>query len=57
MIYCLPTTKSTKYEHILPQLASIQDDDEIKGILVLVNTVGGDVSAGLALCRDVCLYV
>lgn len=45
------TTKSTKYEHILPQLASIQDDDEIKGILVLVNTVGGDVSAGLALAE------
>ncbi len=45
------TTKSTKYEHVLPQLASIQDDDEIKGVLVLVNTVGGDVSAGLALAE------
>lgn len=45
------TTKSTKYEHVLPQLASIQDDDTIKGILILVNTVGGDVSAGLALAE------
>ncbi|MCI8427502.1 MAG: Clp protease [Lachnospira sp.] len=45
------TSKSTKYEHVLPQLASIQDDDEIKGVLVLVNTVGGDVSAGLALAE------
>jgi len=44
-------TKSTKYEHILPQLAAIQDNDEIKGVLVLVNTVGGDVSAGLALAE------
>ncbi len=45
------TSKSTKYEHVLPQLASIQDDYEIKGVLVLVNTVGGDVSAGLALAE------
>ena len=45
------TSKSTKYEHILPQLASIEDDDEICGVLFLINTVGGDVSAGLALAE------
>ena len=46
-----PTSKSTKYEHILPQLASIEDDDDIGGVLFLINTVGGDVSAGLALAE------
>ncbi len=44
-------TKSTKYEHLLPLLAAIEDDEEIKGILFLVNTVGGDVSCGLALAE------
>ncbi|MCM1245101.1 MAG: ATP-dependent Clp protease proteolytic subunit [Roseburia sp.] len=44
-------TKSTKYEHLLPLLASAEDDEEIKGILFLVNTVGGDVSCGLALAE------
>ena len=44
-----PQTKTTKYEHVLPQLASIEDSDEIDGILVLLNTVGGDVEAGLAI--------
>lgn len=49
---CLPaSSKTTKYEHILPKLASIEDDDDIKGVLFLVNTVGGDVSAGLALAE------
>ena len=42
-------TKTTKYEHVLPQLAAIEDSDEIKGVLVLLNTVGGDVEAGLAI--------
>ncbi len=46
-----PTSKSTKYEHILPQLAAIEDDDDIGGVLFLINTVGGDVSAGLALAE------
>jgi ATP-dependent protease ClpP protease subunit len=46
-----PTSKTTKYEHVLPQLASIEDDDEIGGVLFLINTVGGDVSAGLALAE------
>ena len=44
-------TKTTKYEHVLPQLAAIEDSDEIKGVLVLLNTVGGDVEAGLALAE------
>lgn len=47
---CLPVhNKTTKYEHILPQLAAIEDSDEIDGLLVLLNTVGGDVEAGLAI--------
>ena len=45
------TTKTTKYEHILPQLAAVEEDDEIEGILVLLNTVGGDVEAGLAIAE------
>lgn len=49
---CLPAmTKSTKYEHVLPKLAAIEDDDEIDGVLVLLNTVGGDVEAGLAIAE------
>ncbi len=43
--------KTTKYEHLLPQLAAIEDDDSIQGVLVLLNTVGGDVSCGLALAE------
>jgi len=45
------STKTTKYEHILPELAKIEDDKEIEGILILINTVGGDVSCGLALAE------
>lgn len=45
------TSKTTKYEHILPKLAAIEDDSETGGVLFLVNTVGGDVSAGLALAE------
>lgn len=44
-------TKTTKYEHILPQLAAIEDSDEIEGVLVLLNTMGGDVEAGLAIAE------
>ena len=44
-------TKTTKYEHVLPELAVVQDDESIKGILVLLNTVGGDVEAGLAIAE------
>ena len=43
--------KTTKYEHILPQLAAIEDSDEIEGVLVLLNTMGGDVEAGLAIAE------
>jgi len=44
-------TKSTKYEHILPQLAAIEDSTDIDGLLILLNTVGGDVEAGLAIAE------
>ena len=41
---CLPSaSKTTKYEHLLPQLAAIEDSRDIQGVLVLLNTVGGDV--------------
>ena len=43
--------KATKYEHILPQLAAIEDSSEIQGVLVLLNTMGGDVEAGLAIAE------
>lgn len=46
-----PQTKTTKYEHVLPQLAAIEDSNDIDGILVLLNTVGGDVEAGLAIAE------
>ena len=42
-------SKTTKYEHILPILARAEQDENVKGILFLMNTVGGDVSCGLAL--------
>lgn len=49
---CLSSnTKTTKYEHVLPQLAAIEDSSEIQGLLVLLNTVGGDVEAGLAIAE------
>lgn len=45
------TVKSTKYEHVLPLLAGIEEDDEIDGLLLLLNTVGGDIEAGLAIAE------
>ena len=45
------TCKTTKYEHILPLLASIEESDEIDGLLLLLNTVGGDIEAGLAIAE------
>lgn len=45
------SVKTTKYEHILPELAAIEDSDKIDGLLVLLNTVGGDVEAGLAIAE------
>ncbi len=44
-------SKTTKYEHVLPKLAIIEDDDEIEGLLILLNTVGGDVEVGLAIAE------
>lgn len=46
-----PQNKTTKYEHVLPQLVAVEEDDEIDGLLVLLNTVGGDVEAGLAIAE------
>ncbi|WP_125153720.1 ClpP family protease [Clostridium rectalis] len=46
-----PQNKSTKYEHVIPQLVNIEMNDNIKGILVILNTVGGDVEAGLAIAE------
>lgn len=46
-----PQKKSTKYEHIIPLLYSVEESNEIKGILVILNTVGGDVEAGLAMAE------
>ena len=50
--YILPEgQKATKYEHIIPLLASIEDDDATDGLLVILNTMGGDVEAGLAIAE------
>lgn len=46
-----PQKKSTKYEHIIPMLYSVEENPETKGILVILNTVGGDVEAGLAMAE------
>ena len=44
-------TKATKYEHIIPQLIDIEQNDKVKGVLIVLNTVGGDVEAGLAIAE------
>ena len=46
-----PHNKTTKYEHVIPQLVSIQEDPEVEGMLIVLNTVGGDVEAGLAIAE------
>jgi ATP-dependent protease ClpP protease subunit len=46
-----PQTKTTKYEHVLPQLVAIEESQDIEGLLVLLNTAGGDVEAGLAIAE------
>ncbi|MGO0122861.1 ClpP family protease [Desulfothermobacter acidiphilus] len=46
-----PQNKTTKYEHLLPQLVALEQHPEVKGVLVLLNTVGGDVEAGLAIAE------
>ncbi len=43
--------KTTKYEHVIPQLVAIEEDPEIEGLLIILNTVGGDVEAGLAIAE------
>ena len=44
-------TKAPKYEHLLPKLAEVEDNEEIEGLLILLNTLGGDVEAGLAIAE------
>lgn len=46
-----PDNKTTKYEHLIPQIIAVEENPEIKGLLVVLNTVGGDVEAGLALAE------
>ncbi len=46
-----PTDKTTKYEHVIPQLISVDVDDNIDGLLIILNTVGGDIEAGLAIAE------
>lgn len=46
-----PQNKTTKYEHVIPQLVAIEEDSRIDGLLVLLNTVGGDIEAGLAIAE------
>lgn len=48
--YALPAqTKTSKYEHIIPQLVAVEEDEKIDGLIIILNTVGGDVEAGLAI--------
>lgn len=46
-----PQTKSTKYEHVIPQLVAIEMNSSVEGVLIILNTVGGDVEAGLAIAE------
>lgn len=46
-----PTSKSTKYEHVMPLLAAVEESDDVDGLLVLLNTVGGDIEAGLGIAE------
>lgn len=50
--YILPSqNKTTKYEHVIPQLVAIEESDEIDGLIIILNTVGGDIEAGLAIAE------
>ncbi|MDR0738960.1 MAG: ATP-dependent Clp protease proteolytic subunit [Oscillospiraceae bacterium] len=51
--YCSNNVKTTKYEYVIPQLVAIEQEPSIDGLLVLINTIGGDVEAGLALAEIV----
>lgn len=46
-----PQNKTTKYEHVIPQLVAVEESDEIEGLLIILNTVGGDIEAGLAIAE------
>lgn len=46
-----PQNKTTKYEHLIPQLVGLSEDAKVKGLLIILNTVGGDVEAGLAIAE------
>ena len=46
-----PQNKTTKYEHLIPQLVAIEESEDIEGIVLIINTVGGDVEAGLAIAE------
>ncbi len=46
-----PQNKTTKYEHVIPQLVAIEEDKDIEGLIIMINTVGGDVEAGLAIAE------
>lgn len=46
-----PTNKTTKYEHVIPQLVSVEEDANVDGLLIILNTVGGDIEAGLAIAE------
>ena len=45
------TVKTTKYEHVIPRLAAVEESEEVDGLLLLLNTVGGDIEAGLAIAE------
>lgn len=51
-----PQNKTTKYEHLIPQLVGLAEDPKIKGVLVILNTVGGDVEAGLAIAEIIASF-
>ena len=55
--YILPSqNKTTKYEHVIPQLVAIEESDDVEGLLIILNTVGGDVEAGLAIAELLEVY-
>lgn len=46
-----PSNKTTKYEHVIPQLVAVEESEDIDGLLIILNTVGGDIEAGLAIAE------
>ncbi len=46
-----PNNKTTKYEHVIPQLVAVEENEDIDGLLIILNTVGGDIEAGLAIAE------